>query len=308
MRIVSKTEAEAGTESPLKRVRVDDIDIAYKEWGSGEPLVLVAALGTTVEMWDARFVRRLAAKYRVIAFDNRGMGKSTTGTAVWSIDRFAADAAGFIGALGLQKASVLGWSIGGDIALSLAVNFPERVDKLIIYAGDCGGLHKVAPPRYRDVLKEVIRGTRAPLKWIFAYLFPLGWMQENPGCWRTVPFLGMRFRPLNLARQNKAYETWEGVYERLPEIANRALVVTGTEDVSTPPENAFILADEIPGSSLVLAPEAGHGLMYQYPIEFADTVADFISLPYQTPEFVLPRSRARAAGAGRMGSLVPTRG
>ena len=83
-------------------------------------------------------------------------------------------------------------------------------------------------------------------------------------------------------------------------------VVTGTEDVSTPPENAFILAGEIPESSLVLAPEAGHGLMYQYPIEFAETVADFISLPYKTLDFILPRRQARAGSPAGVRSLLPT--
>ena len=266
-----------GREVSLRRVRVADIDIAYREFGAGEPLVLITAYATTMDMWDARFISRLSKRYRVIAFDNRGMGMSTTGTAEWSIDRFAADTAGLIDALGLCKTHVLGWSLGGDIALSLAVHFPEKVDKLVIYAGDCGGQQKIDPPRYLDVWRRVLRD--GPLAWVCAPLFPPEWMKQHPDCWRAVPFLKMRIRPRSILRQNKTYNDWRGVYEELPSIGSASLVVSGTRDVSTPIENAFILGERIPQAKLLLAPGAGHGLMYQYPHEFASAINEFLRAP-----------------------------
>jgi pimeloyl-ACP methyl ester carboxylesterase len=213
----------------------------------------------------------------VIAFDDRGIGMSTTGTAAWSIDRFAADAAGLIDALGLGKAHVLGWSMGGDIALSLAVPFPEKVDKLVIYAGDCGGQQKIDPQRYLDVWRQVMRD--GPLTWAFAPLFPPEWMRQHPDCWRAVPFSKMRIGPRSISRQNNAYNGWRGVYEKLPSKGSASLVVSGTRDVSTPIENAFILDERIPRARLLLAPGAGHGLMHQYPHEFASAVTDFLCAP-----------------------------
>ena len=250
-------------------VRVDDIDIACRKLGEGEPLVMISAYAITMDMWDESFVQELASRYEVIMFDNRGMGHTTSGTAPWSIDRFAADTSGLIRALGIDRANVCGWSLGGDVALGLAVDFPERVERLIVYAGDCGGPHKVPAPKYLGVLKKAFRGRYVPFEGLLAILFPPKWMKEHPNYWRRVPFPREFVRPLSIIRQNRAYEEWAGVYEQLPGIDCPTLIVTGTEDVSTPPENADILHERIPGSTLVQFPGAGHGLMYQYPHELA---------------------------------------
>ncbi len=158
--------------APLQRVRVDDIDVAFRELGRGEPLFMITAYSVTMDMWDARLLRQLASRYRVIIFDNRGMGKTSPGTAPWSIDRFAADTAGLIRELGYDRASVLGWSLGGDVALGLAVEYPEIVERLIIYAGDCGGPHVIAAPKYHEVLRRVFRYGYVPFEEILAILFP----------------------------------------------------------------------------------------------------------------------------------------
>ncbi len=262
--------------SPLQRVRVDDIDIGYREFGLGEPLVMITAFSAVMDMWDTRLIRRLASRHRVIIFDNRGMGKTGVGAAPWSIPRFAADTAGFIKAIGCEHADVLGWSMGGDIALSLVVDFPELVDRLIIYAGDFGGRRKIDAPRYHDVLKRVFHYGYVPLQAILAILFPASWMEKHPGYWRRIPLSWHRLYPWRIARQNRAYEEWSGVYEELPAIKSPVLVVTGTEDVSTPPENADILAAKIPGARLVRFRDAGHGLMYQFPDELSNTIIEFL--------------------------------
>lgn len=212
-------------------------------------------------------------------FDNRGMGHTTSGTAQWSIDRFAADTAGLIKALGFERANVLGWSLGGDIALGLAVRFPEVVERLIVYAGDCGGPHKVSAPKYLGVLKKALRGRYVPFEGVLAVLFPPKWMKENPSYWRRVPFPRALFHPLSIIRQNRSYEDWPGVCEQLNRIDHPTLIVTGTEDVSTPPENADMLHERIPRSTLVRFQGAGHGLMYQYPHELAEVVLEFLSAP-----------------------------
>lgn len=247
--------------------------------GEGEPLVMISAYAITMDMWDESFIERLASSYRVITFDNRGMGGTTSGTAPWSIDRFAADTAGLIRALGLDSANVLGWSLGGDVALGLTVEFPETVERLIVYAGDCGGPQKVPAPKYLGVLKKAFRGRYVPFEGVLAILFPPKWMKSHWGYWRRVPIPRERIRPTSIAKQNKAYEEWAGVYEQLPGIDCPVLLVTGDEDVSTPPENADILHERIPGSALVKFPGAGHGLMYQYPYALADVVIEFLSEP-----------------------------
>ncbi len=261
-----------------QRVRVDDIDIAYRALGEGPPLFLISGFMATMELWDQKFLSSLAAEYRVVVFDNRGMGKTTPGKGSWGIDRFAGDTAGLIEALGYDKAHVLGWSLGGDIALSLAVNYAERVDRLISYAGDCGGRHKVPPPKYRQVLRE-FKEVHTPAKWAYALLFPPDWMTDHPECWQSVPLLLGRMPLRSILRQNKAYEDWEGVYDALPRLDKPVLVVTGTQDSSTPPGNADILAQRIPGSRLLRFAGAGHGLMYQDPLRLAMAIKQFLRGP-----------------------------
>lgn len=261
--------------APLKKVTVGDIDIAYKEMGEGDPLVMIPAFAMTMDVWDPDFLTYLAASHRVIVCDNRGMGNTTAGKKEFTIDQFADDTAGFIDKLGLKRTDVLGWSIGGDIVLSLVFYHPEVVKNLISYAGDCGGPQAVQPPPYSETLKSV-QGFFAPGKDLLASLFPPEYMQANPGFAKDFPFPKEPLKPLSIARQLKAYDEWPGVYDELPKIRKPVLAATGTEDVSTPPQNATILAERIPGCQLVRFDGAGHGLQYQYPKEFAATILAFL--------------------------------
>lgn len=262
---------------PVQGVQVDDIDVAYKEFGEGDPLVLITGYSTTMDTWDPRFLEALATRCKVIVFDNRGMGTTTQGTAGFTIDRFADDTAGLIQALGYDKANVLGWSIGGDIALSLVVNHPERVNRLISYAGDCGGSQKIDAPAYKDTMKDLqAQNVDAPAKDLLAALFPGWYMEANPDYWQQFPWPGKLSSLDSISKQNQAYETWNGVYDRLPGINRPVLVATGTLDVSTPPGNADILTARIPGNTLVEFAGAGHGLQYMYPYDFAYAILDFL--------------------------------
>jgi pimeloyl-ACP methyl ester carboxylesterase len=262
---------------PLEEIQVDDITVGYKTFGAGEPLVLITGYMATMDIWDPLFLERLAGSYQVITFDNRGMGRTTSGDEPWSIERFAMDTAGLIDELNFGKAGVLGWSLGGDVALSLAVDRPDRVEKLVVYAGDCGGKERVEPPGLGQVLKEH-KDVHAHFKMILSSLFPPEWMEKHPDYWKTFEFPGELNSPESIIRQNMAYNDWEGCYERLGEIAMPVLLVTGTEDDSTPPENAAMIAERIPHSWLVRFKGAGHGLQYQDPEGLARVVIDFLDL------------------------------
>ncbi len=262
-------------EAQLKKVTVGDIDIAYKEMGKGDPLVMIPAFAMTMDVWDPEFLTRLAKSHRLIVCDNRGMGETTAGKKEFTIDQFADDTAGFIDKLGLKRTDVLGWSIGGDIVLSLVVYHPDKVKKLISYAGDCGGPEAVQPPPYSETLKSV-EGFHAPGKRVLASLFPPEYMKEHPLFATQFPFPKEPMKPVSIARQLKAYNEWPGVYDELPKIKKPVLAATGTEDVSTPPENASIIATRVPGAVLVEFAGGGHGMQYQYPAELARVINEFL--------------------------------
>ncbi|MHB8896268.1 MAG: alpha/beta fold hydrolase [Candidatus Geothermincolia bacterium] len=260
---------------PLEKVKVGDIRVGYKTFGRGEPLFMIPAYCMTMEVWDPNFLATLSSRYKVVIFDNRGIGETTEGTREFTIDQFADDTAGLITALGYKQANVLGWSIGGDIALSLVVHHPDKVRKLVSDAGDCGGTQKVDAPTYKQVLKS-LGGVQSPTKYMLGALFPAWWMEAHPDYWKDFPYPKEKVKPENVAKQDHAYNVWKGVYDELPNIKKPVLAVTGTEDVSTPPQNAKILSSRIPGSKLVEVPGAGHGLNLMYPVGFGNIVMDFL--------------------------------
>ena len=122
-----------------KKVHVGDIDIAYKTFGKGDPIIMINGYSFAMDSWDPVLLRKLAANHTLIIFDNRGIGNTTSGDEkVYSIGLFANDTAGLLEALKISKADVLGWSMGGAIAQELALNYPDRIGKLIVYASFCG--------------------------------------------------------------------------------------------------------------------------------------------------------------------------
>jgi pimeloyl-ACP methyl ester carboxylesterase len=109
-----------------KKVKVGDIDVSYKMFGKGQPLLLILGFSQTMDMWDPIVLYKLSSNHIVIIFDNRGIGNTTAGIKAPSIPQFANDAAGLIDALGISKpADVLGLSMGG-INCSRACTFASR--------------------------------------------------------------------------------------------------------------------------------------------------------------------------------------
>jgi len=257
-------------------IKVGDIDVSYKVFGDGVPLVMITGYSTTKDTWSPEFLQALASKYKVIVFDNRGMGKTTAGTKTFTIDQFGDDTAGLIDALGFGKANVLGWSIGGDIALSTVVNHPDKVIKLVSYAGDCGGTQKINAPKYKNILKS-LQDVKAPAKYLLAALYPGWFMEANPDYAAQFPWPRELSKAENIKKQNQAYETWGGVYDKLPSISRPVLVSGGNLDVSTPWANAPILYKRIPGAKVAEFKGAGHGLQYMYPYDYAYAIISFLS-------------------------------
>ncbi len=115
----------------MPTVHVNDIDMYYEIHGTGQPLALIMGLKTDISEWG-EVIRGLAQHARVIALDNRGAGRTEKPDAPYSIEMMASDTDGLLRAIGVERANVLGISMGGRIALALALAHPELVDKLIL--------------------------------------------------------------------------------------------------------------------------------------------------------------------------------
>ena len=130
----------------MKKVRVGNIDISYKIFGKGEPLLLIPGFSMTMDMWEPNGLQKLSSNHTIIIFDNRGIGNIIVGNKAPSIQLFANDTTGLIDAVGIQEpVDILGISMGGFIAQELTLLHPEKVNSLIIYSSSCGGKDAVTP-------------------------------------------------------------------------------------------------------------------------------------------------------------------
>ncbi len=259
-------------------VRVGDIDVSYRMAGEGYPLVLITGYSATLDMWDPLVIRELSSRYRVIMFDNRGIGKTTASDKPFTIQLFMEDTAGFMDALKIKKAHVLGWSMGSFIATELALKYPEKVDKLILYAGNCGwtgnGVAET-PPEVMSALTD-LSGTKADRsRRLISVLYPRKWIEDHPGFLASLPRPAEAPSRAVVEGQAMAMNAWTGTCTRLGSITHPTLVLTGTEDVVFPPANALNMASKIPNSWLVRLP-GGHSNMYQFPKTFSRCLLTFL--------------------------------
>jgi len=131
---------------PPEKVRVGDIDIAYRIFGNGEPILLVSGASAGIDGWDPSTLRSLSSNHKVIVFDGRGVGNTSMGSKPFSIQQLANDTAGLLDALKIQKANVLGYSLGGHIAQQFAIKYSDKVNGLILIATTCGGKDSIPKP------------------------------------------------------------------------------------------------------------------------------------------------------------------
>jgi pimeloyl-ACP methyl ester carboxylesterase len=263
---------------PPKKIHIGDIDIAYKIFGKGDPILLINGYSQSMDNWDPILLERLASNHTVIIFDNRGIGNTTSGEKGFSIVQFANDTAGLLDALEIKQIDVLGYSMGGIIAQELGLNHPNRVGKLIIYASTCGGKEFTIS---QDVINTLSNGTGTAMERIERLLdlfFPQEWRNENPNYLKDLPKTSETISNKTLDQQIEAIFNWTGVCSKLENITQPTLVIVGTDDVIASPVNSLLITEQIPGAWLVQIKDAGHGLMYQYPEEFSSILLTFLSI------------------------------
>ena len=261
----------------VKKVHAGDIDIAYKEAGSGYPLVLIMGSGSTMDFWSHALISDLARDNHVIIFDNRGIGATSTSDQEFSIKLFADDTANLLKALNIEKANVLGWSMGAYIAQELALNYPDKVNRLILYAAEAGGEKAVHNPDVMAQLSDPSGTERERGERLLKLIFPSTWLKDNPDPRKYMPTSTGPVLPDSIKNQGIACWKWAGTFDRLSQIKVPVLLIAGTEDLITPPQNSIMMAEKIPGAWLVQVNGAGHGLMFQYPERFAEIVGLFLS-------------------------------
>jgi pimeloyl-ACP methyl ester carboxylesterase len=271
----------------MPRVKVGDINMYYDTRGEGFPLVLIMGFMGNADCWDPLyFLPRLSEHFKVITFDNRGAGRTdVSDREEYTIRMMADDTAGLMDALGIRRAHVLGISMGGMIAQELAINHPQKVEKLVLASTFCGGPKAVPIPGEAAAMVTEIMGLlsqkggwdREVASKLLPFIFTEEFMRENPGVVEVAIdlLLTAPTPPEGIVKQVSAILSFDAC-DRLPSIRAPTLVLAGKKDRYIPPENAEIMAKRIPGAKLVYFEKCAHEL--QEEIEaVTNTVLEFLS-------------------------------
>lgn len=256
----------------------DGIRLHYEVFGRprADTVLMIQGLGADKHGWDMqRFV--LALKYRVVAFDNRGAGRSDKPFGTYSLEQMADDAVCVLDAIGAERAHVVGASMGGGISQILAIRHPERVLSLTLACTACRNFEwrRELITRWASVASERGMGamTSEAARWVIG---PRSFRRLSPAFGWLGP-LAMR-RPAHafVAQCRAILAIDDSFADQLAEINVPTLIVVGNQDILTPRADSEELAERIPNAELVIISGAAHGLMVEHASTFNKVLFEFL--------------------------------
>jgi 3-oxoadipate enol-lactonase len=257
-RATAAQEATPTTQSAT--VHVNGIDLYYEERGSGPPLLLLPGLSST-----GFTIPALEPHFRSITLDNRGAGRSSVPPGPYTTRLLADDAAALLEYLGIERAHILGFSLGGAIAQELALAYPERVDHMVLYGTFARPNHAVFDPWLTHFVQAYERQLD-PIAfnlWLMGWLFTPAFMSQPD---LVASALGPDPYPASaqgVAAQAAAAQAHDTL-ERLDQITAPTLVLVGADDIVCPVVYAQALAAGIPGAKLQVLAQGGHAALWEY--------------------------------------------
>lgn len=268
----------------MPKAKANGINIDYSVCGSGDPLVMIMGFGGAKEGWF--FQRRACRKYfRVVTFDNRGVGRSDKPPGPYTMRMLADDVAGLMDYLKIDKAHVMGVSMGGMIAQHVAINYPERVKKLVLAntlpraLGDGGG--GFAPEVVKALgfsgayTEEDARSLPVgkTLSAVVAYAFnkPLYRIPAIIASWVFPKVVNLQ----GVAAQSQAIMA-HNTLDALHTVGAPTLVIGGTRDRIISPQASEEMARRIPNAKLVMIEGGSHAAIAECRVRFNKEVLDFL--------------------------------
>jgi 3-oxoadipate enol-lactonase len=252
-------------------LNIGDLQLWVEESGQGQPLLLIAGLGYASWCWH-ELAAVLALDFRVISFDNRGAGRSDKPPAPYSIPMLADDAAAVLEATGVESAHVLGHSMGGYIALTLALRHPQKVRSLFLVGTSPGG-HGTAPVPEETQAVWRLAGTLPPSEYARASMpksFAPGWTDAHPERFERILEERLRY-PTPAAcwlAQFQACAQYVSAGAEVERITVPTTVLHGAQDAVVPVANGRLLARRLPGAEYIELPDAGHLPFLEDPAAF----------------------------------------
>lgn len=272
--------------SEVQLVKLGNITIGYRTLGEGPLLVLVNGAFTNMHSWDPDLLKKLSESFQVLIFDYPGVGYSTYQQMPFSAETIVDCLYNFIDQLKLESVAMLGFSMGGLIAQKFAVKYPKKLKALVLIGTTCGG--REATWCSAQALQKIERVAA----------------KKTPGDEQLDRMLSVMFTPESLFRyaarmkkiitsaaieglvshemQQKELEmierwrTDDELAKQITKLKVPVLIIAGKQDEMVPFVNAELLAEKIPNAKLVAYDDAGHGVMYQYPLDVAGSIKGFL--------------------------------
>jgi pimeloyl-ACP methyl ester carboxylesterase len=259
--------------APTQFVEARGVRFAYRRFGKpgGVPIVFNQHFQGTLDHWDPAVTDGLARTREVILFDNAGVATSS-GETPSSFQKMAANAIAFIGALGLKKVDILGFSIGGMVSQEITLQAPELVRRLILVGTGPRGVDMSTSQS-----SSIFADSYEPAEhlWLKVHFSPseasqaagLAFLERKLRRRDRDPLVGQQTIDAQLAAIGEylAYQKVDGHLDYLKTIRQPTLVVQGSNDVIIPTYNSFVLQQTLPNAQLIIYPDANHGSFYQYP-------------------------------------------
>lgn len=266
-------------------IKCNDIDINYIKKGDGEPLVLIQGTNTKLEAWNFQ-IKFFMEKMKVIAFDNRGAGKSSRPNYPYTMEMYVDDTYTLLKALQIQeKVHLCGFSLGGMIAQEFALKYPEKVKTLLLLATES----YTDPLTAKQAIKFYYQFDKMSLdekmnlinRLIYTRAFKKK-LREDQNLYnlfkKDMNIMIYTEDPPRLndyINQFKALEDYD-IRNSIHKIFHPTLIVVGDKDVSTPPEGSVFMHEKISNSKLIILENLKHGFLLEQPEKLNEIIWNFL--------------------------------
>lgn len=270
---------------------VNGTKICYEIFGEGYPVVLVHGFGATKESWLAQ-VPDLSKHFKVIRFDNRGAGSSDKPESSYKLGDFVEDIKGLLDHLGISKAYIIGWSLGGMLVQNYTLKYPETVNKLVMINTNFGTPDESGPEVYKNMriqAAELLKEDPAKAFWSGTrtgyHIKFRKQMEKEPskkwyGLWSAEDLIEQStINPLTVHEIEMQGDVLKehNTAERLNEITNPTLLLTASHDRITPRSTMEEMHKKLPNSVIHVIENAGHNSPLEKTPEVNQLIIDFLN-------------------------------
>jgi len=265
----------------MPQIKLNDTPFYYEIYGKGEPLLLISGLGSDSSSWSL-VAKDLSLFFQVIVFDNRGSGRSGVVSGECNAAAMAQDAIKLLDFLKIENAHILGHSLGGYIAQELAIDYPGRVNKLVLVS-----TAPVSSSRNNALFENMynqLKREGCSAAWVKEWVI---WL-FSPRVAGNTPFIEQFIRKVldcpyaqkadGFKMQVEAIASFDA-RDKISSIKAKTLILEGESDILITPQEVEILAQNIPGSALRLLAGVGHCIHIENPGLFVKTVSEFLGFP-----------------------------